>query len=166
MDEELPWYETLVLPVLLAAARKTYGKAISTSLSEAGFTDMPRLGSRVLGGIRRNGPSLNDLARALDVSKQGASQVVDTLVVRGYVVRLPHPTDRRRMIVDLTDRGREAADVINAAVERVDSDLEARVGAERIKSARQVLGALTGLDARDGEPPDGAPAGAAAEPSS
>jgi DNA-binding MarR family transcriptional regulator len=141
-----PWYADVVLPMLLAAGRTTYGRAIRANLQAAGFGDLPRQGSRVVGGIARNGLNLTDVSEVLGVSKQAASQLVDTLVVRGYVERIPHPDDRRRMTVGLTDRGRGAAEEIRDAVEAVDRALTDRVGAEDLSVARRVLGQLVELD--------------------
>jgi len=142
MDDETPWYTAVVLPVLLGAARRTYGRAIATALGEAGFTDMPRSGSRVVGGIARSGEPMRDVVKALGVSKQAAGQLIDTLVLRGYVERLPDPEDRRRRIVGLTPRGADAAAVVRAAVEGVDAALEARVGAQAVVEMRATVAAL------------------------
>lgn len=141
-----PWYADVVLPSLLAAGRTTYGRAIRANLQSAGFGDMPPQGSRVVGGIARNGLNLTDVSEVLGVSKQAASQLVDTLVVRGYVERIPHPEDRRRMTVGLTARGRSAAQEIRAAIEAVDQSLTDRVGADDLAVARRVLGQLVELD--------------------
>jgi DNA-binding MarR family transcriptional regulator len=50
------------------------------------------------------------------VSRQAASQLIDTLVLRGYLTRQINPADRRRMDIELTDRGRAAADAVLAAI--------------------------------------------------
>jgi DNA-binding MarR family transcriptional regulator len=41
----------------------------------------------------------------LGVTRQAASQLIDTLVVRGYLVREVNPADRRRLNIELTERG-------------------------------------------------------------
>jgi DNA-binding MarR family transcriptional regulator len=144
-SDDRPWYADLVLPVLLGAARTTYGDAIRLALGKAGFHDMPRSGARAVGGIARTGANLRDVSAELGISKQGASQLVDVLVLRGYCERVPDPDDRRRITVGLTDRGRAAAVEINAAVSRVDEALLARFGAARLAQTREVLGALVAL---------------------
>ena len=101
--------DAVVIPALLRAARGAYGHAIHRSLVAAGFDDLPRNGPFVLGGMARQGGSAGDLIRELGVSKQAASQLIDTLVLRGYLERLINPDDRRRMTIELTDRGRAAA---------------------------------------------------------
>lgn len=142
------WYEDLVLPVLLGAGRTTYGRAIRQGYAEAGFDDIPKLGPRLLGGIRRFGGSVGsvgDVARDFGVSKQAASKLIDTLVIRGYVERGADPEDRRRLTLELTDRGREAADIGWAASDRIDRELEESVGPEAIAQMRETVGALVAL---------------------
>jgi DNA-binding MarR family transcriptional regulator len=142
VNPEPRWYDEVVFPALLRAARTTYGAAIHEALAEVGCGDMPRNGSYVVGSIARNGSPLGDVIRELRMSKQAAGQLVDTLVIRGYLDRSPDPDDRRRTTVTLTERGLNAAEVGRAAVERVDAELLSRVGAELVAHARATLGAL------------------------
>jgi DNA-binding MarR family transcriptional regulator len=148
---KVEWYDELVLPVLLAEARRTYGAAIRRALAAAGFDDMPRAGARLVGGIARDGGTpLREVAITQAVSKQAASQLVDTLVARGYVVRVPDADDRRRLSIALTDRGRAAAAEIRGAVDAVDTAFEEAVGAADVARVRTALGALVAL--RSGMP--------------
>jgi DNA-binding MarR family transcriptional regulator len=135
----------VVIPALLRAARTTYRLAIRDALIAAGCSDMPRNGSFVIGAIARNGSSLGLIIESLGVSKQAAGQLVDALVVRGYLDRAPDPADRRRLTVRLTERGEAAAAAGRAAVERVDAALVARVGADHVAHARAALAALIDL---------------------
>lgn len=132
----------LTLPALLRAARRAYAAATQRDLAEAGFDDMPRDGSYVVSGIARTGAPLGDIITALGVSKQAAGQLVDTLVVRGYLARAVDPDDRRRLTVSLTARGEAAAAAIRSAVDHVDADLTARVGPEFMLHTRATLAAL------------------------
>jgi len=146
------WVEDLVLPVLLAEARRTYGSAIRRALAAAGFDDMPRAGARVIGGIARGGGTpLREVAVAQAVSKQAASQLVDTLVTRGYVVRVPDAGDRRRLSIALTDRGAAAAAEIRGAVDAVDAAFAAAVGPDEVERLRASLGALIALGSPEDE---------------
>jgi DNA-binding MarR family transcriptional regulator len=143
---EQPWYMTESIPALMRQARGSYGGAIAAALAEAGFDDVPRTGPFVLGGLIRNGDvGLTELIGALGSSKQTASQLIDTLVVRGYIDRTPDPADRRRVVVSLTERGRAAGDVVGAAVDRVDATLAARITAEQFEGLRAGLATLAGL---------------------
>lgn len=48
----------------------------------------------------------NDLARTLGVTSAASSGIVDRLESRGHVTRQPHPTDKRRTVVVISDSGR------------------------------------------------------------
>jgi DNA-binding MarR family transcriptional regulator len=146
--DEAQWYEELALPVLLGAGRMTYGKAIRSGYAEVGFDDIPKLGPRLLGGIRRNGGSVGsvgNVAKDFGISKQAASKLVDTLVIRDYIERGVDPEDRRRLTLELTERGREAADIGWEETDRVDRELEEAVGGAAITQLRETVATLIGL---------------------
>ena len=141
---QTPWYETVVLPALLRWARGTYGDVMHKALAEAGCDDVPPNGMYVIGGLAMGAGDvpLSVLVKDLRLSKQAAGQLVDTLVLRGYVFRETDEADRRRFTVTLTERGRHAAEVQRAAREKLDAELERRVGAAAIAGARKTLGVL------------------------
>jgi len=142
MPEHTRWYDEVAFPALLRAARSTYRSAVRDALSDAGCDDLPRNGAYVIGGIARNGSPLSEIIQELGVSKQAAGQLVDTIVMRGYLHRAPDPEDRRRLTVTLTERGHMAASVVRAAVELVDSEVSTLVGVEYVAHARATLAAL------------------------
>ena len=144
---EQPWYDTVVIPVLLRHARTAYGAAMRAALARIGCDDMPRNGMYVVGGMAMGagGLPLSQLVKELAVSKQSAGQLVDTLVLRGYLDRAPDPEDRRKISITLTPRGHAAAAAQAAARERVDAALAARVGADCVAAMRKGLGVLCGI---------------------
>ncbi len=133
--------QDIVFPALLRGARGAYGNAIRVRLAAAGYDDLPRNGPFVLGGMANRGAGGGDLVRQLGVSRQAASQLIDTLVVRGYLERRVNPDDRRRMTIELTDRGRAAAAVVREGVEAVDDELGAML------TGQQLAGLVAGLEA-------------------
>lgn len=126
------------LPTLLRLARGGYGNTIARHFGAAGFDDLPRNGPFLIAALAAGRPSAK-LTRGLGVSRQAASQLVDTLVLRGYLCREVDPADRRRMTLTLTDRGSAAAAVIRAGVEEVDAALA------RMLSPAQLAGLRAGL---------------------
>jgi DNA-binding MarR family transcriptional regulator len=98
MIEHQPWYEVIALPALLRHARTTYGKAMRKALDDAGYDDIPGNGLYVIGGLALNSPDipLSQLIQELRISKQGAGQLVDTLVTRGYLDRAVDNPHRSR----------------------------------------------------------------------
>jgi DNA-binding MarR family transcriptional regulator len=143
-DQTKPWYETIVLPALLRHARTTYGMAMRQALAEAGYDDIPKNGLYVIGGLALGAGDvpLGQLVKELGVSKQSAGQLVDTLVLRGYLERTMDAEDRRKLTITLTERGRAAAATQAVAREKIDAELLARVGQENISHTRQTLAAL------------------------
>src|SRR6516165_4295806 len=127
-------------------ARGAYGDAVRRALAEGECDDVPRNGAFVLANLDPDPePSFSpqaDMVVALRLSKQAASQLIDTLVLRGYLERRSDPDDRRRMGVRLTERGRAAAAAIQAAVASVDATLEQRITAEELRGLRAGLAAL------------------------
>jgi DNA-binding MarR family transcriptional regulator len=133
------------IPALMRAARGSYALVISAHLAAAGFEDLPRNGPFVLGGMANWGGSASDMTRGLGVTKQAASQLIDTLVLRGYLTREVNPSDRRRMTIDLTDRGRAAAAAVGAAVAEVDARLAQMISPEQRAGLRAGLTALAAI---------------------
>jgi len=142
-----PWYETVVLPALLRHARNTYGGAMRKALTAAGYDDIPRNGLYVIGGLALGAGDapLGQLIKELRVSKQSAGQLVDTLVLRGYLERTPDPDDRRKLTVRLTGRGLAAAEVQTAARAKIDAALAARVGEDGVRRIRRALAVIVDL---------------------
>jgi len=140
------------MPALLRHARFTYGAAMRHALAEAGHDDIPRNGLYLIGGLALDTVDipLAELIRDLRVSKQAAGQLVDTLVMRGYLERTVDAADRRRLTVTLTERGRAAAAVQAAARQKIDAALEAEVSPADVAAARRVLAALIDLGQQQG----------------
>jgi DNA-binding MarR family transcriptional regulator len=134
--------DEIVLPALLRAARGSYGHAIRANLATAGYDDVPRNGAFVLGGMVNHGGSAANLVRQLGVSKQAASQLIDVLVIRGYLQRDVDPQDRRRQTLAVTERGKGAAAAVRAAVLSVDNELAGLISPEELAGLRTGLVAL------------------------
>jgi DNA-binding MarR family transcriptional regulator len=136
------WYAHAPLAALLLQARGSYGDAARRALAAAGFDDIPRNGGFVLAGLEDEFTPQADAVAFLRVSKQASSQLIDTLVLRGYLERRVDPEDRRRMGVRPTERGRAAAATIHAAIDEIDDVLTGRITAAELHGLRAGLGAL------------------------
>jgi DNA-binding MarR family transcriptional regulator len=135
------------IPALLRHARHTYAEAMRSDLEAAGYHDIPRNGLYVIGGLAlgKGNVPLARLIADLRISKQLGGQLVDNLVMRGYLDRSPDPIDRRRLVIALSGRGREAAKVQGRARTRIDAALVRRIGRENVETLRQALMALATL---------------------
>jgi DNA-binding MarR family transcriptional regulator len=146
VKSDRPWYEEVPLPQLLRGAREAYREAVREALSGVGCDDIPRNGVFVLIALDRSSPepafSLQaDVVASVGVSKQAASQLIDTLVLREYLERRNDPEDRRRMGLRLTNRGRVAADAIQGATDAVERAVRKRLTADELHGLRAGLAA-------------------------
>jgi DNA-binding MarR family transcriptional regulator len=88
---------------------------------------------------------LGQLVKELRVTEQAAAQLVDTLVLRGYLDRAPNPQDRSKLAVTLTERGKAAAAAQGAALQKIDAELIVRVGEEDVSRTRRTLAVLVDM---------------------
>jgi DNA-binding MarR family transcriptional regulator len=82
---------------------------------------------------------LTALAERLGVTKQAAIKVVDEMEARGFLVREPHPTDRRAKRLTLTRRGRAVRKAALAESRRMEAELRAALGDSDVDAFRRVL---------------------------
>jgi DNA-binding MarR family transcriptional regulator len=141
------------VPQLMREARDAYRDAVRRELADAGCDDIPRNGVFVLVGLDHRAPEpafspQADVVASLGLSKQAASQLIDTLVLRDYLERRTDPGDRRRMGVRLTDRGRIAAMAIRAATDAIDAAVAQLISADELHGLRAGLAAYRRIHER------------------
>jgi DNA-binding MarR family transcriptional regulator len=150
-----PWYEDVPIPRLMREARDVYREAVQHALAGAGCDDIPRNGVLVLAGLDHGTPEpaftpQADLVAALGLSKQAASQLIDTLVLREYLERRIDPEDRRRMGIRLTSRGLAAAIAIQTATASIDATLADLISTDELHGLRAGLAAYKAVRERSG----------------
>jgi DNA-binding MarR family transcriptional regulator len=84
---------------------------------------------------------MSKLGDRLQVHPASVTSAVDRLERHGFVVRVPHPTDRRTVLAEITDQGREVA---KRATEELNRTVfaEAGLGESDTKSLLSMLCAL------------------------
>ena len=85
----------------------------------AGY-DMSIVQARLLGILRDRSPTINDLAKFLQLDKSSVTGLVDRAQERGLVRRMPSAVDRRRVQVTITAAGR---DLVNRAGTAFDEEI-------------------------------------------
>jgi DNA-binding MarR family transcriptional regulator/predicted enzyme related to lactoylglutathione lyase len=135
------------MPTLLRHARTAYSSAMRTALAEAGYEDIPNNGLYVIGVLATQTAviPLGRLIAVLQLSKQAAGQLIDTLVTRGYVERNVDHEDRRKLTIGLTERGHVAAKILGQVRATVDAAVLSRVGSDDLERTRRTLMALADL---------------------
>lgn len=148
------WCEKTVVPALLRDARGIFAAAMHSALDEATYGDITENGLYIVGGLVNGAGDapIGLMAQQLRITKQAAGQPVDTLVMRGYLTREGDASDRRKLVIALTDRCRDAADVQGAARDRIDTELHARIGGNGLRAWKRGLAALTKIGRQEKTP--------------
>jgi DNA-binding MarR family transcriptional regulator len=97
----------------------------------------------------RQGPT--DLARGLHMASGAMTAVLDRLAAHGHLVRQPHPTDRRRVVLRLTDSAHEAARTEVRPMTEAITELGHRLRPSERASVARYLDALISIVAATGE---------------
>jgi DNA-binding MarR family transcriptional regulator len=123
----------------LRRAQQAYWSEISADLERAALHDLPVRRIWMLEAIAEDARSPSALANRMGVSRQAVTQSVDALVQQGYVERTSSETDRRRVTLALSTRGRQAVTVARRASARVHARLRRRLGDDRIAEFMETL---------------------------
>jgi DNA-binding MarR family transcriptional regulator len=100
-----------------------------------------------LRAIAAGAGSVSEVGRRTSVSKQAAAKTVAFLEEGAYVFRGPDPSDGRRALLRVTDRGHELMGEGEAVFDELLAHWESLVGSDRIADLQEVL--LRLLDSDD-----------------
>ena len=96
--------------------------------------------THVLWVLHHDGPSTQiHLADALEVTPRNMTGLVDALVATGFVHRMPHPDDRRAVLVTLTERGMAVMETMAREHGELDSALLAGLDRETAEATARGL---------------------------
>jgi DNA-binding MarR family transcriptional regulator len=110
-------------------------------------TTMPQF--RVLTHLADGPLTVSGLARRRRVSLQSMGELVQVLVERGWVTRVPDPNDRRQQHLTLTDRGRQHHEGVQQRMMAQLMPMLARLDAQEMAAVQIALPALHRLFAGD-----------------
>jgi DNA-binding MarR family transcriptional regulator len=108
-------------------------------LVEAGYGDIRPTHGCVFRFVREEGMRLTELATLAGMTKQSVGEVVDDLVGRGYVERIPDPADRRAKLIRLTEKGEQAQATGFGLFAQLERRWSERYGADRLAQLRDLL---------------------------
>jgi DNA-binding MarR family transcriptional regulator len=135
------------LPGLLEVVREAMLVEFREELAKTGYADIRPTHGCVFRFIRDEGMRLTELAGLAGITKQSAGEMVDDLVSRGYVERVPDPADRRAKLICLTERGKEAQAVGFELFAKVEERWADRYGPESFAQLRQLLEEIAAIEA-------------------
>lgn len=108
------------MEILRAASRVR--RSATQLISPHGLTLSQYNALRILRGAPEGLSTMEVCERLLERSP-GITRIIDGLVNKGLVRRDPHPSDRRSILCEITDAGRELLDALDGPVDRSDREL-------------------------------------------
>jgi DNA-binding MarR family transcriptional regulator len=120
---------------------------IHQALVAAGFDDIQPAHLAVLQTPGPDGRRPTELARAALTSKQAMNRLIQGLERLGYVQRTAAEDDGRARIVRLTERGWQATAIIHKTAAKIERELAAELGADRLEALKRELAELADLTA-------------------
>jgi DNA-binding MarR family transcriptional regulator len=103
-----------------------------------------RTDMRALDIVEREGPiAPTDLARRVGFTTGGITTVIDRLERAGYVVRRPEGSDRRRLLIEVTDVTRERQRVVFRPLLQLGEEIASRYIDRDLETIRGFLDAVS-----------------------
>lgn len=138
-----------MLGALLRIPFQAINSRIVAALSNAGHPDLRPSHFSVFQHLDAQGARVTTLAERAQMTKQAMGELVTDLERRGYVARIPDPSDRRAKLIVRTDRGWDVETIARATVRAVEAEWEAEVGSSRMRQFRQTLEQIATKESRD-----------------
>jgi DNA-binding MarR family transcriptional regulator len=129
------------IPELMRVARGSYKRAVDVQLAAGGFEDLPTTSGYLLAYLANNEESIPEKIEGLGIKQREFRELVDTLVLRGYLTREIDSTDGRVSLA-LTERGRAANEASFEGCTYVDRELERRLSEAEMAGMRRGLAVL------------------------
>jgi DNA-binding MarR family transcriptional regulator len=82
---------------------------------------------------------ISELVRVFGLKKSTMTSLLDRLERRGLVRRETHPSDRRSLLVRLTDEGRRVAEAVQRPVDELEAKILAEIDDEDLRGFQRVL---------------------------
>jgi len=125
---------------LMRHAVQAISKDIDSRLREHGLTLVQRRALTLLS--ERQALTAGDLSLALDADAGATTRLLDRLIAKGMCHRYRGNDDRRQVYLEITEAGRSALAVTQAAVSAVLVEWFSSVGGSELEVVRRVLSAI------------------------
>ena len=143
-------HDEIMIGALVSIVSLELRQRVAAALAaEAVFDDYRPTHQAVFQWLGPEGDRVSDLAQRAGMTRQSMAELVDHLEARGYVERVPDPSDGRAVLVRRTDRGWMVNRTARRVVEETQSEWARALGREEFD---QLLGHLRGLAGVIGRP--------------
>jgi DNA-binding MarR family transcriptional regulator len=144
----------LMLGALLRTSYRAFMAGFEPGLAAAGYGDVRLSHTPVLQplSLKREGLRASELAARAGMTKPSIGYLIDYLEERGYVERVPDPSDKRAQLVRLTERGWEMSQTGRRLVREAEARWADLIGEAGVEDLRERLrGLIAALEDTVGE---------------
>jgi DNA-binding MarR family transcriptional regulator len=134
------------LALLLLGGFRFMAEQATDRLAARGHPGVRPAHDFALRAIAAGAGSVSEVGRRTSVSRQGAAKTVAFLEAGAYVFRSPDPSDGRRALLRVTDRGHALMGEGEAVFDDLLADWESLVGGDRIADLEEALRRLLGIE--------------------
>lgn len=122
---------------LISGINWQYRQAVDLRLKPKG---LPIEQYRILESLlRKDGQSMRELADEVFVDSASLTKIIDRMIGSADVYRAPEPTDRRKVLIFISEKGHKTLAELREALEGSRSGLVNRLGPERAAQLRELL---------------------------
>ncbi|WP_216215815.1 MarR family winged helix-turn-helix transcriptional regulator [Amycolatopsis aidingensis] len=119
-DERIGPAETMAAVTGIMRVQQIIQSAVDNALKPHGLTFARYEALVLLTFARRSSLPMRVMGERLQLHPTSVTNIVDRLEKDGLVKRMPHPTDRRTTLVEITEDGRSRREAATAAVTEID----------------------------------------------
>ena len=133
------------LAMLMRTGHQRVMEYVQARLEQMGFADVRPAHMAIFQNLGPEGARIGELAERARLTNQSVGYLVDYLEEHGYVERRPDPRNRRATLVCFTQRGWDEADACARILDRLDEELNSRLGADKLQQLQGLLTEVTNL---------------------
>lgn len=124
---------------LLLTAFRWFDDSLRQSLEAQGLPVLTHAQSLVMSRVTSDGVRISELARHLEMTRQGAQKSVAGLEEAGLLSTQIDPLNSSAKLVQLTAKGRKSIAVAQDIFDALEAELALRIGTEKTKTLREAL---------------------------
>lgn len=132
--------------ILLLLACQEFVRELRESLATQGLDTQGSSDGYVFRALHERPMTVSELAGRLQITKQGAGQIVDDMESRGYIERRPDPHDGRARLLHLSPRAEEALAAARRFHQTYERRLTRTLDKETVATTRTLLATMAGPD--------------------
>lgn len=127
-----------IAALLVDASERILGEALGR-LEQAGFRGLSVSHAFAVQLIESGVATITALSKAMRMTPQAVSAIVNQLAERGFVLRGRQERDARARLLTLTEEGRRLAAAIGSALSEVEKEWAGLVGDQRLADVKAAL---------------------------